>query len=655
MRIKFIELTNYRPFKSKARINFSPDKSKNFTVIEGANGSGKSNLVNAIIWCLYGVEEYFRNPEEKAMGIINTKVMHGLRTDQTTEASVRVVIDKDGETYDIVRTVDGLKSNTGSTYTSNDTHLNVLKGYAEQTPVGDPEFVINKLLPITVKDFFFFDGEKLDKFFKEETSENVRRAILDVSQMSILESSINHTRKKRDELEGTLRNTTPKAKELMEKMEAIRKAKEANEKTLEDDRRDKTKVESEIKEINEKLKDLPLSDVKKLQSERLQLEGELDSINNQLDESEAGHEIRIVAIAPFILAKDAIVKTLKIADDKRKKGELPPKYRGPFIQDLLKNGKCICGTDIAHDHLKRHNLEKLLEEATPLTDISDAINAGTYTLLDMEKQVQGFISESDQSSKTVNGLRKQQREKQERLGVISEKLKRIKVKDINETEEDRSKLSTQRDDLIARIARIEAEVERAEAVLIETNKDYLREVEKEKGHAELLLEIDMCGKVESLFAAVHESLLDKIKKDVEERTKEHFLNLIWKKQQFVDVTMNENYEVSVHNSLGDVLAGGDLSAGEREVLALSFLAALRDVSGFDFPIMIDTPLARISGKPRENIAEMLPKYLKNVQVMLLVTDTEFDPKVRATLKRVIGNHYKLEHDESEYETKVIEA
>lgn len=59
---------------------------------------------------------------------------------------------------------------------------------------------------------------------------------------------------------------------------------------------------------------------------------------------------------------------------------------------------------------------------------------------------------------------------------------------------------------------------------------------------------------------------------------------------------------------------------------MSFISAIRDVTGYKFPLIIDTPLGRVSGQPRYLLSQALPKYLPNEQVIFLATDTEFlDP------------------------------
>ena len=69
------------------------------------------------------------------------------------------------------------------------------------------------------------------------------------------------------------------------------------------------------------------------------------------------------------------------------------------------------------------------------------------------------------------------------------------------------------------------------------------------------------------------------------------------------------------------------------------MAALNQVSGFDVPIIIDTPLGRISSKPKAEIAKNLSEYLKEKQVILLVTDEEYNSEVRKRLINRVCNEY----------------
>ena len=82
------------------------------------------------------------------------------------------------------------------------------------------------------------------------------------------------------------------------------------------------------------------------------------------------------------------------------------------------------------------------------------------------------------------------------------------------------------------------------------------------------------------------------------------------------------------------------------------------------PLIIDTPLAKISGTPKTFVAQRLPKFLSNTQLTLLVTDTEYpspivDRKtgetldsVRKIIKENVSKEYDLEFDDEEKSTSI---
>jgi len=154
---------------------------------------------------------------------------------------------------------------------------------------------------------------------------------------------------------------------------------------------------------------------------------------------------------------------------------------------------------------------------------------------------------------------------------------------------------------------------------------------------------------------IKDEIMDGIRNEIEELTRKQFFELIWKRENFKTVQISEDYDISVLDQNG-VEAIGTLSDGERQVLALSFIAALNIISGFDAPIMIDTPLGRISKEPKSNIAGKLPNYLKGKQLTLLVTEEEYTEEVRKKMREFVGREYKIEFSDTETgnEAEVIE-
>ena len=120
-------------------------------------------------------------------------------------------------------------------------------------------------------------------------------------------------------------------------------------------------------------------------------------------------------------------------------------------------------------------------------------------------------------------------------------------------------------------------------------------------------------------------LKDEIRTEVQEKTFETFKDLQYKEGEYLRFTIREDYTASLidkdrHPALGS------LSMGERLFLALSFISALKAATDYTFPLIIDTPLGRVSGLPRYLLSQALPKYLPNEQIIFLATNTEFlDP------------------------------
>ena len=54
MIIKKIQLEDFRIYKGQNELEFSPHPEKNVFIISGENGFGKTTLLTALVWCLYG-------------------------------------------------------------------------------------------------------------------------------------------------------------------------------------------------------------------------------------------------------------------------------------------------------------------------------------------------------------------------------------------------------------------------------------------------------------------------------------------------------------------------------------------------------------------------------------------------------------------------
>jgi DNA sulfur modification protein DndD len=654
VKIQSIELENYRQYRDKAIVELSCDSERNINVIQGVNGAGKTNMLNAIDWCLYGVEEHLEKYSGKKQPIINDAVLKELKNGQRTYAKVSLkMISSDGRLHVFERQINARKDKDARLYFDQESDFHVfMQIERDMHEIPEKEFLINRILPNGVKNFFIFDGEKLDEFFKEEKSAKVRDAIFDVSQLSLLDKAVDHLEKSITPMRNELNGESPQIDQINEAIREIEKGRDSCKEEKKGREEELEKIRGEINKIADKLKSCSEPLVKELQKQRERLQSELERLEISKNEANNQASEKVILIGPWIYAITAIHNTLDQIAQKTKKGELPPKMKETFAKELLDKGECICGTDISEERGRaaRQKVINLLNEVR-ISAISEDLTSLKYDLNPMLKEAYDFIENQDASRKKIAELDQQFHDAQNELREIGTRLEGINVEDVANLEIVRNRLDKDEERLVGDIRLLEEKIKNARLRIEGFQRNLSRELEKSKKYKVANEKLKLASETLAVFNQVKQRLIDDIRNTIQEKTKNYFLSLIWKKETYVDVKIDEDYNISVINNVGSECLG-TLSAGERQVLALSFLAALREVSGFDAPVVIDTPLGRISGEPKENIAELLPEFLKEAQVTLFMTDEEYTPKVRQKLARKVGREYELDYDEGKSQTKV---
>lgn len=106
----------------------------------------------------------------------------------------------------------------------------------------------------------------------------------------------------------------------------------------------------------------------------------------------------------------------------------------------------------------------------------------------------------------------------------------------------------------------------------------------------------------------------------------------------------KSYELSIIDSNGNTLPAERLSAGERQLLATAVLWGLGSVASRSLPVVIDTPLGRLDTGHRESlVTKYFPKASR--QVILLSTDEEIDSRWYPELEDKIAHSYLIEFDD----------
>ena len=108
----------------------------------------------------------------------------------------------------------------------------------------------------------------------------------------------------------------------------------------------------------------------------------------------------------------------------------------------------------------------------------------------------------------------------------------------------------------------------------------------------------------------------------------------------------ESLDITLRDYKGGVLLKDQLSAGEKQMFAISILWGLALSSGYKLPVIIDTPMARLDSAHRTNF---INKYLPNAssQVIVLPTDEEIHGQYLDDIREYVNAAYTLVYDEEE--------
>ena len=131
-----------------------------------------------------------------------------------------------------------------------------------------------------------------------------------------------------------------------------------------------------------------------------------------------------------------------------------------------------------------------------------------------------------------------------------------------------------------------------------------------------------------------------------------FKNLLRKRNLISRVIVHPTtYRVSIEDGKGHELPMDRLSAGERQLLAIAVLSALIKERKGRFPVVVDTPLARLDQHHR---ASLIKRFFATVshQVVVLSTDQEVEGLAYEALKPVTNAEYTLDFDDAAGHTTI---
>jgi len=642
MILKKIRFKNFRQYYGEQELEFSIDPNKKITLIFGKNGAGKTSFFLGLNWVLYG------GSEVKIDGkIVNKKAIEEAKNngEKFVQAEVLLTFSHEGVVYQIKRSI-FYDVDSEREFQEN---VEMKEIYPKPKEISNPLITINPILPPNVRTYFFFDGEKIDEFSKPSHDKEVKEAVYKVLGVTIIERAKAHVYEIQREYNRELMSqASGRLKELQEKYDKLLKLKEDKEEKLKELKEERKSIEIQIEEIKGRLKEI--FEIQEYIKEKDKLENKLKSLE---EEKERIYEDLKNAINQsfLLIANQAINDSEEfIKNEGKETGDIPNKYLIKLIEKILEEKKCICGREV-DQNMRTYLVGKKIEVSKNRDkDIAEDILAEIYgSLTDLKSKKENIYSliSSKFIKKTeildeINQLEKDIDELDQKIGTHSENGMKLQ-QNLNKLYEDMGIIKANISNLEEELENLKKEIEelKREIKIEERNQQKISELTKKRNLAE-----DTLKQLEILY----EKLSKGLREEIEREGTEIFEKLIRKKEYFKKLVLSDDFILKVIDAYGDSEVKTELSAGERQVLSLSFILALAKVSRKEAPIVMDTPFGRLDPEHRQNIVQEMPYISK--QLILFVTPTEMTDDLKSIIQDKIGKEYELYFDEIEKYTKI---
>ena len=651
--IRKIQFVNFRQYGTGV-INFKSNSNCNLYGFVAKNGTGKTTLLNAITWCLYENEQG-KNKTEDALPVVSSAVVKNAEIEDFIDVSVTVEIRDNDETIEFKRTKKFRKKGENEIdvidFNSTFEVVTVAKG-SFTNPVKhvneEADMLVKKYFDEAIYDFYFFDGEKLQDFFSASRYQYLKNSIQNISQLTLIKNAY----KRIVDLAGKKKNEVGKGAPALDKLyreladieDKLNNAK----KTVRESSNDMDLYGHKIDEIEQKLKEY--KPIKEQNDKRIEYEHQLKKLEE--DKKKLIEDKHKFIRKYIILAKlyPRIIYTLNMIREKEKQGKLPPAIDKKEIEKILENPNCDCPV------CKRRISSDVVEHLRKLLLKLEVSSATSNHLMEIKGSLEERIKEVQQYKKERELLIEREKHIVQTIADYEEKLQQVNVYlsnysntdgvfDVKKAEESRGSYKQRYCAAIQNnssaknsIKFHEQDMKKKQAEIDDENKKI---VTKNKA----MKQLEVLNDVAKHFNTIIQNVSDNTRREIEDSTWNIFRNMIWKKNTFGKVEIGDNYSVKLYDKNGSVMTGSS-SATETMALAYAFILAIHEASGKNCPLVIDSPLGRVSDENRKKMAEVLLEISREKQIIMLFTPDEYSSSVKKIYDNVATiKELKLTEDE----------
>ena len=657
MRIKSIELNNYRLYKGINKISFSNEKEKNIFLISGQNGFGKTTFLHSLLWCLYGrlvidVDESFR--KEMFNGKYNNVVNNNLNESQKTKLITTVpqtIIDRikhNGYSFETeqIKSLSqysisleftdvfipsipchSLKITRSYDVIREEENIDILIDGAKNeltNEIGHDVFINDFILNKDIARFFFFDSEKIVSLAESNTLDEKRKLcsayneVLGVKKYEDLKKNLENLR-----LRFRRKSTDIESRNRLSQL--LAKQKEITQLVAEQERQT-TELDTELLSLrkgDETLQIELLREGNGVTLKELKRQEEVLMTTKKRDEEFKQRLKTFLEYAPFAISGKLLQQTktqlehdlniLQSQGEVHNQNELLQNI-SKEMQNVLKNIS-ISQSDKKQLVSSFNNIiakyqNRVTDEISLLNiskeDFDDFLavysNITTTYRIEFEHLADDYRKNKQVLDRTARNITNMQSKENDSVIKSIRKQKNESEQKIKNLEQRIRQLHEKRGAVNKELAVVSRQISELSKKVSLDDSDSKKDQVAEQLIAEL-----------NTFLV---SLKNEKKYSLEKRIKTT-LNALMHKTDFIAnvnvMIVDDIIDIELYDKDGSLIKKDSLSKGEQQLYATSLLKALVEESGIQFPVFIDSPLQKFDKSHAEKIiTEFYPTVSKQV-------------------------------------------
>jgi len=659
MRYLELKIDNFLCYKNKQTLTF-PEENQLF-IIHGKNGSGKSSLLHAFRFCMYGRTKIQGSDEYKPIASL---INDANKTKGNWSSTIELKFSDEDINYKIKRKI---KNRINKPTSDSDfvIDLEFFQNSKKQTGVTAQES-INNILSEEVSKFFLLDMEEVkqleESLGKESSSNKTKQNIEKAIAISFLKDStelLEEISDKSFEKMQKNKKLSKKEKQLMDKLEREQSQKLKYSKEL-------AKLEEQLLKTEEKkieAEKFYLSTVPKQEivEKRKELVNKKNSLNDSIDLLEK--EIKEYFKTSWFFPAEKIINSSFInLNEKLENARDRDAEKQSLKKDIIEKEKEIkdsvctrCHQHIDDDRVKL--LKKELEVSKKKLDGFE--KKPTPSVAEIKPTEQAFQNYLEQGNRKII-LEKfsQYYDAVGELDAISNQLSSVneQLEDVKGVDTENAK--KQYEKFASMVNSISVDIEDLKSAIIDSD-DEIDEIKKEinenqlEGDENFDKEAIIAGGISTILKKSSDLLIEKTVKNVADFAKEVFISLI-NDPEYYELVIDDGYFTQMRKKGGATI--GDKSYGQARIAAISLLSSLSRQSISKAPAVLDTPMAGLDKTHTKNLYDYF-QYLSD-QTIIFANDAEFiDEEHRPIVENFLSGEATIEvgdADEAKIHTGRIE-